>query len=74
MTDDEPPLRSHGPRRPWTSEEDEELRTRLTDRQQLAAIARSMGRTLEAVRARAQALRLVSGSSLRPWRSFPRRS
>lgn len=52
---------SHG--RPWNEEADGELRRMLADGAMLPEIARAMGRTQEAVRSRANILKLPVRSS-----------
>jgi len=59
--------------RPWTEEQDAELRRRLDARQQAAEIARALGRTVDAVRGRAQVLRLTLTARYRPWMESPNR-
>ena len=59
--------------RPWTEEQDAELRRRLDARQQAAEIARALGRTVDAVRGRAQVLRLTLTARNRPWKESPNR-
>jgi len=60
-------------RRPWSEEDDAELRRLVAARQSSGEIARQLKRTLDAVRGRAAHLDLVLPSSLRPWRATPRR-
>lgn len=62
-----------GRSRPWTEAEDAELRARLGARQQPAEIARALGRTVDAIRGRAQMLDLTLPSRTRPWRDSPLR-
>lgn len=57
----------------WSVEDDVELRSRISKRQTAAAIAKGMGRTVDAIRGRAAALHITLPSSQRPWRSFPER-
>lgn len=58
----------------WTAEQDEELRRRVIARQTVGQIAREMERTMDAIRGRAAALRIMLRSSARPWRDgVPRR-
>lgn len=54
--------------RRWTADDDAELRRRLADRQRTTEIARAMGRTVDAIRGRAQALGLRLNPSNRPWK------
>lgn len=54
--------------RRWTAELDEELRRRVAAHQTAGQIAREMGRTLDAIRGRADTLRITVRSSVRPWR------
>jgi hypothetical protein len=49
------------------------LRERLDLRQQPADIARALGRTIDAIRGRAQVLGLTLPSRMRPWRESPHR-
>jgi hypothetical protein len=61
---DRPPVRG----RKWSPEDDENLRVLIARRQTVAAMARALGRTIDAVRGRASALGLQLPSPLRPWR------
>ena len=61
------------PSRPWTEEDDAGLRERLGSRQQPADIAHALGRTIDAIRGRAQVLGLRLPSRMRPWRESPHR-
>jgi len=61
------------PQRPWTEDDDAELRKRLGARQQPGEIAQALGRTIDAVRGRAQVLDLALPSRTRPWRQSPLR-
>lgn len=60
--------------RPWTDDDDADLRGRIAARQTAAVIARGIGRTQDAVRGRASTLGLALPSPTRPWRQWPRRS
>jgi len=60
------------PRR-WLEADDAELRRLVAARVPVAGIARAMGRTVDAVRGRAQVLGIGLTPRLRPWRSDPRR-
>lgn len=55
-------------RRPWDAAADLELRRRAAANEPVGAIAKAMDRTVDAVRGRANRLRIVVKSSLRPWR------
>jgi hypothetical protein len=55
------------PRR-WTEEDDAELCRRVAAKQTIGQIARELGRTMDAIRGRAAALRITLRSSQRPWR------
>lgn len=59
--------------RPWSVEDDETLRTMVAARRPTSAIASALGRTVDAVRGRAQTLRVPLTLRLRPWRNDPRR-
>lgn len=56
---------------PWNEKADAELRRRVAARESVGAIARAMGRTQDAIRGRADQLRITVPSSLRPWRDSP---
>lgn len=56
------------PRRPWTEEDDDELRRRLGAREPLSVVATAMGRTMDGIRGRAATLRLKVPARNRPWR------
>ena len=58
---------------PWTEEADAELRRRFAARESVATIARAMGRTQDAIRGRADQLRIAVRSSIRSWRESPLR-
>lgn len=55
-------------RRPWSEDDDAELRRLVEARQPPSEIARQLGRTIDAIRGRAAHLGLVLPSPLRPWR------
>lgn len=52
----------------WTQEQDDELRRLVAARRNVYAIAAEMRRTVDAIRGRAQLLRLPLTVSRRPWR------
>lgn len=67
-----------GNRRPrfrsrWTTEEDEELRRRIEQRQTAGIIAAAMGRTNHAIRRRAGELSLMVPTTIAPWRAGVKR-
>lgn len=60
--------------RVWREKDDAEPRARVAARQQTPLIAREMGRTVDGIRGRAQALRLTLTPSGHPWRTNARRA
>ncbi|MES2753499.1 MAG: hypothetical protein V4659_02420 [Pseudomonadota bacterium] len=54
---------------PWTVDEDGRLRQLVAARGNASTIANVLGRTVDAVRGRAQALGLPLSNSKRPWRT-----
>lgn len=52
----------------WTTEEDEELRRRIEQRQTAGIITAAMGRTNHAIRGRAGELGLMVPTTIAPWR------
>jgi hypothetical protein len=61
------------PARPWTEADDAELRRLLDARRQPADVAHALGRTIDAIRGRAQALQISLPSRTRPWKESPNR-
>jgi hypothetical protein len=61
----EPPKRHP----PWNADDDALLRQKLAARETASAVAVSMGRTVDSIRGRAQALGLRIVSRVRPWRT-----
>lgn len=55
-------------RRSWDAAADIELRRRAAANEPVGAIAKAMDRTVDSVRGRANRLRIIVKSSLRPWR------
>lgn len=60
-------------KRRWSEDDDAELRRLIATRQPPAAIAKTLGRTQDAVRGRAGQLGLPVPSPLRPWTTTARR-
>lgn len=55
--------------RPWTEEDDTLLRHSLGAREPASVVAEKLGRTVDAIRGRAQVLGLRIVSRVRPWRT-----
>ena len=71
MPDEQGKPTQRRPSRAWSAEDDASLRAGIAAKQQTPDIARALGRTVDAVRGRAQVLGLRLTSRLRPWRVYP---
>jgi hypothetical protein len=72
MPDEQAKPTQRRPSRAWSAEDDAALRAGIAAKQQTPDIARALGRTVDAVRGRAQVLRLRLTPRLRPWRTHAR--
>lgn len=54
-------------RRPWSEDDDRDLRQMIEARESVAHIASTLQRTQDAIRGRAAQFKLILPSALRPW-------